>query len=67
LSAYQWKGLGMSILNPDKPAIAINPQSKIYGDTTGVTPSVTQHLKDAWHVSDEIIKYDYFTLGVNSY
>jgi phosphoglycerol transferase MdoB-like AlkP superfamily enzyme len=67
LSAYQWKGLGTSILNPDKPAIAINPQGKIYGDTTGVTSSAIQHLKDAWHVSDEIIKYDYFTLGVDSY
>jgi phosphoglycerol transferase MdoB-like AlkP superfamily enzyme len=60
LSDYEWKGMGMSILNPDKPAIALSPQGQIYGDTANVAPAGIQHLKDAWQVSDAIIRYDFF-------
>ena len=60
LSNYAWKGLGMSILNPNKRPVACDPYGKIYGDTTNLQPAEAQQLKDAWIVSDEIIKYDYF-------
>jgi phosphoglycerol transferase MdoB-like AlkP superfamily enzyme len=60
LSDYKYKGLGSSVLNPEKAGIAINPHGSIYGDTLNVSPTEIQHLKEAWKVSDEIIKYDFF-------
>jgi len=60
LDDYEWKGLGMSALNPSKPSVAVDPHGMIYGDTTGVSPDYIRRLKEAWQVSDDIIKYDYF-------
>ena len=60
LTDYQWTGLGFSILNPEKPGIAIDPYGKVYGDTTVVSPAIIFHLGEAWRVSDEIIRYNYF-------
>jgi phosphoglycerol transferase MdoB-like AlkP superfamily enzyme len=60
LKDYPWRGLGVSILNPQKVNVAVDPYGKVYGDTTDVLPSEVQYLKEAWLVSDEIIRYDYF-------
>ena len=60
LTDYQWYGLGYSILNPAKPGVAIDPHGKMYGDTTGISDKMLRHLSDAWNVSDEIIRYNYF-------
>ncbi|MDR1524958.1 MAG: LTA synthase family protein [Tannerella sp.] len=58
LTDYTWRGMGRSILDPAKKGIAVNAHNAVYGDTTDV--SGIQHLKEAWKVSDEIIRYDYF-------
>ena len=60
LTDYQWGGLGYSILDPAKPGIAIGPHGKVYGDTSGISDKIIRHLSDAWNVSDEIIRYDFF-------
>jgi phosphoglycerol transferase MdoB-like AlkP superfamily enzyme len=60
LSGYQWRGLGTSMLNPERPTFAIDPQNNIYGNTTRLLPAEIQHLNDAWQVSDAIIRYDFF-------
>jgi phosphoglycerol transferase MdoB-like AlkP superfamily enzyme len=62
LSGYKNKGLGSSVLNVAKVGIAINPHGTVFGDTVNVAPAEIQHLKEAWKVSDEIIKYDYFSM-----
>ena len=60
LTDYKWDGLGYSILNPAKPGVAIDPHGKVYGDTTGISDVMMRHLNDAWNVSNEIIRYNYF-------
>jgi phosphoglycerol transferase MdoB-like AlkP superfamily enzyme len=59
LTDYPWKGLGRSILDPARRGIAVDARHKVYGDTTAISPAALRHLKDAWSVSDEIIRYDY--------
>ena len=58
LTDYSWRGVGQSILDPAKHGIAIDAHGKVYGDTIGVPKSEILHLKEAWKVSDEIIRYD---------
>lgn len=60
LTGYWWKGLGESILSPSKQGVAIDPHGKIYGDKEILSDEEVRHLKDAWSVSDAIIRYDYF-------
>lgn len=69
LDGYEWKGLGTSILDSSKHAFAVDPHYQVTGEMDGVTPQEIQFAKDAWNVSDLIIRYDYFgksgrTVGV---
>lgn len=57
---YAWRGMGQSILSPDKKGFAITPQMEIIGDVADVSPNEIQHAKDAWRISDLIISCDYF-------
>lgn len=59
LDNYPWTGMGQSILNPDKKGFAVNPQLQVIGDTEGVSDEEINHAKEAWKVSDMIIKFDY--------
>jgi phosphoglycerol transferase MdoB-like AlkP superfamily enzyme len=60
LTDYAWKGLGRSIFDIAKIDVAVDAHNKIYGDTADISDDDIQHLKDAWKISDEIIRYDYF-------
>jgi phosphoglycerol transferase MdoB-like AlkP superfamily enzyme len=60
LTDYPWRGVGRSILAPVNKGIAVNAHNAVYGDATGVSGEDVRHLKEAWTVSDEIIRYDYF-------
>jgi phosphoglycerol transferase MdoB-like AlkP superfamily enzyme len=60
LNDYEWKGLGKSVFNPAKPPVAINPHGLIIGDTVGVPQERLRYLKDAWQISDDIIRYNWF-------
>jgi phosphoglycerol transferase MdoB-like AlkP superfamily enzyme len=60
LTDYAWHGLGQSILNPAGKGIAVNAHNALYGDTASVSGDDIRHLREAWKVSDKIIRYDYF-------
>jgi phosphoglycerol transferase MdoB-like AlkP superfamily enzyme len=61
LADYAWKGMGKSIFDPAKKSIAVDARHKIYGDTAaGISDGDIRRLKDAWEISDEIVRYDYF-------
>ncbi|MDR1813230.1 MAG: LTA synthase family protein [Tannerella sp.] len=62
LTDYDWKGLGTSILTLEHPGVAIDSHGALFGDTTGIAPDCLLHLKEAWSVSDDIIKYNYFKI-----
>jgi phosphoglycerol transferase MdoB-like AlkP superfamily enzyme len=59
LTAYEWKGLGQSILHPDKKGIAVDAHNRICGDTANIPAAYIRFIEDAWKVSDEMIRYDY--------
>ena len=60
LADYAWQGLGLSIIDTNNKRVAIDAQGNIYGETGHVSEKEIRHLKDAWKVSDAIIRYDYF-------
>ncbi len=60
LDDYAWKGLGQSILDPEKPRFAIGPQANLEGDTTSVAAERYAHIFGSWKISDQLIRYDYF-------
>ena len=59
LDEYPWRGIGQSILDPDKPPFAIGPQMNLEGDTCGVLPDQMKHIRCARSVSDLMIRYNY--------
>lgn len=58
LRSYCWAGLGQSILDPSKPAVAVNPRMVVKGDTAGVAASRLEHLRQAPEVSDYTIRFN---------
>lgn len=58
LDDYYWTGLGTSILNPRKKGFAVSPQMQVEGETH--TPEETAFAKEAYDISDEMIRFDYF-------
>lgn len=64
---YPWRGMGQSILSPDKKGYALSSQMEIIGDTVGVCPDEIAHAKKAWEISDLIICCDYFKYAENEY
>ncbi len=61
LDNYEWKGMGQSILDLNKPAYAISSMTNyVTGDTTGVDKDVMDNIANARKISDKIIAKDYF-------
>jgi phosphoglycerol transferase MdoB-like AlkP superfamily enzyme len=60
LDNYTWKGMGESIFNTDKPPFAIGSYGNIEGDTTHVAAQKMQYKKEAYRLSDQLIRFDYF-------
>lgn len=56
LDTYPWKGLGQSILSPDKPGVAVSPLLQAEGTADEAT---LDHLRKAYDVSDKMIRFDY--------
>jgi phosphoglycerol transferase MdoB-like AlkP superfamily enzyme len=63
LTDYMWRGLGHSMLAADKKGVAVDARNTVYGDTADVSDNDLRHLKEAWNVSDAIIRYDYFKMS----
>lgn len=52
----QWRGMGQSVLAPQKAAIATTTVPvQLYGDKTGVSPTLLRHLSDAPRISQRVI------------
>lgn len=58
LDNYKWKGIGQSILDPDKAPFAIGSQMNMEGDTTGLSKQEVERQEQAYIISDRIMKYD---------
>ena len=60
LDDYIWKGMGQSILDKEKKPLAVSPQMDLEGNTEGVTSGEIQRLKNAYRISDLLIRFNYF-------
>lgn len=58
LDGYCWKGLGSSILHPEKEGVAVGSQMQVEGNN--YSPETVCHLRQAHHISDLILRFDYF-------
>lgn len=58
LDDYHWHGLGRSLLRADAPRAAVDPRLERVG--AAVDSTMEQHLRQAWSLSDRIIRSDYF-------
>lgn len=58
LDDYHWYGLGRSLLRADAPRAAVDPRLERVG--AAVDSTTEQHLRQAWSLSDRIIRSDYF-------
>lgn len=67
LEQYVWRGLGQSILDPDKRAVAIGPKNNMEGDLSAVTDSFLQRLRRSSFVSDRLIRFDMLPHIVSDY
>lgn len=59
LTDYEWKGMGQSVLDPSKPAIA-SSMGVTEGDSIGVPSEIMENILSSGTISDMIIRYDYF-------
>ena len=59
LRRYAWRGMGRSLTDPNRPPVAIDPHGRVYGLADSVSTTVLQRMKEAWPVSDAMIRYDY--------
>lgn len=57
LDDYEWTGLGESILDPQKKGFAVNPQMNVEGEA--VSPEESEFAKNAYDISDMMIRFDY--------
>lgn len=55
LDDYIWKGMGQSILDKE-----VSPQMDLEGNTEDVTSDEIQRLKNAYRISDLLIRFNYF-------
>lgn len=63
LDSYRWKGMGQSILDPDKAPFAISSMTgEAVGDTTALSPAALSNIRTARAISDLIISTDAFSL-----
>lgn len=58
LDGYHWRGLGRSLLRADAPRAAVDPRLERVG--AAIDSTTEQHLRQAWSLSDRIIRSDYF-------
>ncbi|MDR1003691.1 MAG: LTA synthase family protein [Prevotellaceae bacterium] len=55
-----WKGMGQSILDPSRPPFAVGMYNNPVGDLSKVSPAEEQRAKQAYTISDLMIRFDYF-------
>ncbi|MDR0895267.1 MAG: LTA synthase family protein [Prevotellaceae bacterium] len=55
-----WKGMGQSILDPSRPPFAVGMSGNPEGDLSHVSPQEVQRAKQAFTISDMMIRFNYF-------
>lgn len=61
VSSDEWRGVGVSVLDPSRPAVAISASPlEMDGDVDSVPADVMQHIKSAQSVSEMIIMHDLY-------
>ncbi|MBP3483390.1 MAG: sulfatase-like hydrolase/transferase [Alistipes sp.] len=55
LGEYGWRGLGRSVLRDDAPKCAVDASGRVLGDDRDA-----ERLREAWRMSDVMIRGDYF-------
>lgn len=60
LNGYPWHGMGRSIFDAKKKAIAIDQTLHVVGEAQKCTSQELLIAKDAWRISDLIIRENYF-------
>ncbi len=64
LDTYQWKGMGQSILDPNKVPFAISSMTgELVGDTTAIPAPLFDNIRSARSISDLIISTDALRSG----
>lgn len=58
LSDYEWKGMGLSVVNPGFPGVAIGSTGNIEGNINEVPAEILDHLVKARDISDIILRFD---------
>lgn len=58
LDDYKWKGMGQSILDPDKASFAVGSQMNIEWDVAGIPRQEIERQVRAYAISNRMIKYD---------
>lgn len=61
LDDYPWKGIGQSILDPDKAPFAIGSQMNAEGNIGHMPASEKEHAEKARTISDLMIRFDYLS------
>jgi len=60
LKTYGWHGLGQSIFSKHKAGFAVNARFDEFGDTRKLSSESIRQTREAWEVSDLMIRKDYF-------
>lgn len=60
LDNYKWKGIGQSILDPDKVPFAVGSHMNEEGDMDRVPAEVLARAERAYEISDLMIRFDYW-------
>lgn len=64
LGDRRWRGVGHSILQPDAPHAAVDSSGNTIGQPDN--PYAMQRLREAWRISDVIIRGDYFAAKIRA-
>lgn len=61
LDSYSWRGIGRSILDPDRLRVAVHPHAAPLGEDLGrLSDDPLRHLRESYDISDLIISTNYF-------
>jgi len=60
LKTYGWHGLGQSLFGKGKTGFAVNARYDEFGNTAKQSSELVLHTREAWQVSDLMIRKNYF-------
>lgn len=58
LKDYEWRGMGVSIFDPDHPGFAVGSAGEVIKGDKPIDPDWLKHLKEGREISDRILKFN---------